>query len=131
MARFLASIVLHLLANAVGLVLAAALLDDFSVTAAAFVFAVLVFTVIEIVLDPLMVKISLKYAPALRGGVALVTTFFGLLVTSILFDGLSISGATAWVVGTLIVWLGAVIAAVVLPLFLFKQAMGSRRDAGR
>jgi uncharacterized membrane protein YvlD (DUF360 family) len=131
MARFLASIVLHLLANAVGLVLAATLLDDFSVTAAAFVFAVLVFTVVEIVLDPLMVKISLKYAPALRGGVALVTTFFGLLVTSILFDGLSISGATAWVVGTLIVWLGAVIAAVVLPLFLFKQAMGSRRDAGR
>jgi F0F1-type ATP synthase assembly protein I len=78
-----------------------------------------------------MVKISLKYAPALRGGVALVTTFFGLLVTSILFDGLSISGATAWVVGTLIVWLGAVIAAIVLPLFLFKKAMGARRDAGR
>jgi uncharacterized membrane protein YvlD (DUF360 family) len=131
MARFLASIALHLLANAIGLGLAAALLDGFSVSAASFIFAVLVFTAVEIILDPLMLQMSAKYAPALRGGVALVTTFFGLLVTALLFDGMSIDGASAWLVGTLIVWLGAVLAAIVLPLFLFKQAMGKRRDAGR
>ncbi len=130
MLRFLASIVLRLLANAAGLLIAAAVLSGFSVTAAAFVLAVLIFTVVEVVLDPLMVKISLQYAPVLRGGVALVTTFLGLVVTTIITDGMTINGLTAWVVGTLIVWLGGVLAALLLPLLLFKKTMrgqGERR----
>ena len=130
MLRFLASVVLHLLANAVGVALAAWLLDGFSVTAAAFVWVVILFTLIEVVLDPLVLKISLQYAPVLRGGVALVTTLVGLIITTLISDGLTINGATAWVVGTLIVWLGGVLAALLLPLFLFKKTMrghGERR----
>ena len=34
---------------------------------------------------------------------------------------------TAWVVGTLIVWLGGVIAALILPLFLFKKVREERK----
>lgn len=130
MLRFLASIALRLLANAAGLLIAAAVLSGFSVTAAAFVLAVLIFTAVEVVLDPLMVKISLQYAPVLRGGVALVTTFLGLVVTVLITDGMTINGLTAWVIGTLIVWLGGVLAALLLPLFLFKKTMrgqGERR----
>ena len=83
MLRFLAAVVLRLLANAVGVALAAWLLDGFSVTTAAFVGVVILFTLIEVVLDPLVLKISLQYAPVLRGGVALVTTLVGLIVTTI------------------------------------------------
>ena len=129
MVRLLASTVLHLLANAVGLLIASLALSGFSVTLTAFVIAVLIFTVVEVVLDPLVVKISLQYAPALRGGVALVTTLVGLVVTTLITDGLTISGATAWVVGTLIVWLGGVLAALVLPLFLFRSVL--REGEGR
>lgn len=129
MVRLLASAVLHLVANAVGLLIAALVLSGFSVTPMAFVIAVLIFTLVEVVLDPLIVKISVRYAPALRGGVALVTTLAGLVVTTLITDGLTIKGLTAWVVGTLIVWLGGVLAALVLPLFLFRSVLreGERR----
>ncbi len=128
MLRFLAAVVLRLLANAAGLLIAAALLDGFTVTAAAFVAVVVIFTAIEVVLDPLILKISIRYAPALRGGVALVTTFVGLVVTTIVSDGLTISGLSTWVVGTLIVWLGGVLAALILPLFLFKKVREQRQS---
>lgn len=130
MLRFLAAVVLRLLANAAGLLIAAAILDGFTVTAAAFIAVVLIFTAIEVVLDPLILKISLQYAPVLRGGVALVTTFVGLVVTTIVSDGLVIEGATAWFVGTLIVWLGGVLAALILPLFLFKKVRQERQGGG-
>jgi putative membrane protein len=127
MLRLLAAVVLRLLANAAGLLIAAAVLDGFTVTAAAFVWVVVLFTLIEVVLDPLVLKISIQYAPVLRGGVALVTTLVGLIVVTIVSDGLQISGMTAWVVGTLIVWLGGVLAALILPLFIFKKTMSQRK----
>jgi putative membrane protein len=130
MLRFLAAVALRLLANAAGLLIAAVVLSGFSVTGPAFVLAVVIFTVVEVVLDPLLVKISLQYAPVLRGGVALVSTFLGLVITTLITDGMTINGLTAWVVGTLIVWLGGVLAALLLPLFLFKKTVrgqGQRR----
>jgi len=127
MLRFLAAVVLRLLANAAGLLIAAAVLDGFTVTASAFVWVVILFTLVEVVLDPLVIKISIQYAPVLRGGVALVTTLVGLIVVTIVSDGLQIDGATAWVVGTLIVWLGGVLAALILPLFLFKKVRQERK----
>ncbi len=130
MLRFLAAVVLRLLANAAGLAIAAWLLDGFSVTTAAFVGVVILFTLIEVVLDPLVLKISLQYAPVLRGGVALVTTLVGLIVVVLVSDGLPINGLTAWVVGTLIVWLGGVLAALLLPLFLFKSVREQRKQGG-
>ena len=127
MLRFLAAVVLRLLANAAGLLIAAAVLDGFTVTTAAFVWVVVLFTLIEVVLDPLVLKMSIQYAPVLRGGVALVTTLVGLIVVTLVSDGLQIEGLTAWVVGTLIVWLGGVLAALILPLFLFKKVRSERQ----
>lgn len=127
MLRFLAAVVLRLLANAAGLLIAAAVLDGFTVTTAAFIGVVVLFTLIEVVLDPLVLKMSVQYAPVLRGGVALVTTLVGLIVVTLVSDGLQIEGLTAWVVGTLIVWLGGVLAALILPLFLFKKVRSERQ----
>lgn len=129
MVRFLALTALRLLANAVGLLVAAAVLDGFTLDAVTFVVVVLVFTAVEVIVDPLMIKMSLTYAPVLRGGVALVTTFVGLVVVTLVTDGLTISGFTTWVLGTLIVWLAGVLAAIILPLFLFRKATGRQRGA--
>ena len=128
MLRLLAAIALHLLANAAGLAIAAALLEGFSVDVKTFVLVVVVFTTVEFVLAPLVTKMSLQYAAALRGGVALVTTLVGLIVTTLVTDGLRIDGLSAWVVGTLIVWLGGVLAALILPLFLFKNVTSERQE---
>jgi hypothetical protein len=65
------------------------------------------------------------------GGTALVTTLVGLVLTDILTDGLSISGVSTWILATLVVWLFSLLAAVILPLFLFKQILSDNKKSTR
>ena len=118
---------IHLLANAIGLIVAAWILEGMTITGAAFVIAVVIFTSVEVIADPLVTKIAIRSLPALRGGVALVTTFLGLLITTWLSSGLQIDGAKTWVLATLVVWLGAVIADLILPLLLVKKTVNRSR----
>ncbi len=123
MIRLLLRTVLALLGNALGLWIASLLLDDMSVSGAAFVVAVVIFTVLTAVLQPLITKIAEQNAPALQGGSALATTLLALVITDLVSDGLSISGLTTWLLATIIVWLATVLAAVLLPMFLFKDRL--------
>ena len=116
------SALLFTLANATGLLLATLLLPGFKIGITAFIFATLLFSGIEIVLKPLILKLTRKSLPALEGGIALVTTFAGLFITSILLSGMEIGGISNWLAATLLVWLSALIAGVVLPRFIFKQS---------
>ncbi|MBV1927102.1 MAG: phage holin family protein, partial [Rhodobacteraceae bacterium] len=110
MNRMLVSALIYVLANAVGLLLATLLLDGFSISPLAFMWAILLFSVIEAVAEPLVTKVAQKKVPAMQGGVALVTTFLGLLLTEIFVDGMVIGGLANWLAATLVVWLGALIA---------------------
>lgn len=128
MIRLLASIVVRLLANAFGLFMASVLLSGFSINGVAFITAVAIFTLAEVILDPLILKIALTSVPALRGGVALVTTLVGLIVTDVFSSGLTITGLSTWILATLIVWLAAVIAIIVLPLIVFKKTLEKAKN---
>jgi hypothetical protein len=128
MIRFLLAIVVQLLSNALGLLVAAQLLDDMTLTASAFVVAVVVFTVVYAIAQPFFTQMALSYVPALRGGVALVATLVGLLITTWLTDGLSISGATTWIAATVIVWLVSLIGVLLLPLILVKKKVQENRS---
>jgi hypothetical protein len=127
MVRFVVSSLLQLLGNAIGLVVAAVVLEDMALSGTAFVIAAAIFTVASIVLQPLIVKIAMKNATALMGSTALVTTFVGLVVTTVLSDGLSITGATTWVLATIIVWVAALVAGILLPAVFLKKAVTSDR----
>jgi len=118
---------IHLLANAIGLIVAAWILEGMTITGAAFVIAVVIFTSVEVIADPLVTKIAIRSLPALRGGVALVTTFLGLLITTWLSSGLQIDGAKTWVLATLVVWLAALVADLILPLLLVKKTVDRSR----
>jgi putative membrane protein len=128
MIRFLLSIVVHFAANAVGLLVAAALLEDMSVSGTAFVIAVAIFTLVEAVVGPMIRQAAVKNAQALLGGTALVVTFVGLLVTSLISDGLRIEGVSTWLLATVIVWVAALLATLVLPLIFVKKAVEERRS---
>ena len=121
MIRFLARTVLMLLANAVGLLIAALLLPGFTVNFIGFVTSVVFFTTVELLFEPFIMKMAIRYLPAIRGGIALVTTFVGLLLTSMFTAGLEISGVTTWVLAPLIIWVSVLLAGIVLPLMLFKN----------
>jgi uncharacterized membrane protein YvlD (DUF360 family) len=120
---------LSLLANALALLAASILLTGFAIKGLAFVIAVLIFTASTVILEPLITKIARQNAPYLLGGIALVTTFVGLLVTTLVTDGLSITGIATWVIATLIIWLATIVASLVLPRFLFKEVLGNHRKA--
>jgi hypothetical protein len=126
MVRLFALTVVELVANAIGLLAAAWLLPGFQVDTASFVLVVAIFTAVRFILAPLIFKLSFRHARAITGGIALVTTFVGLLVTTWLTDGLVISGAATWLGATLIVWLFGVVAVLVLPMLIFKKALAAR-----
>jgi hypothetical protein len=126
MLRLIARIVLELLANAIGLAAAYWILrPDFTIDLLGFLMVVGIFSVVRFILAPLVMKLSLLYARALLGSCALVTIFVALLVTSLLSNHLTITGTTTWVIATLIVWLFGMVAALLLPLVIFKKTLAA------
>lgn len=123
MLRFIATSVLNLLGNALGLLAAVWLLEGFTLTVTGFLWAVVFFTIAEIILAPFVLSMAIKYVPALRGGIAIVTAFVVLLLMNLFVSGAHISGLSTWILAPLIIWLVTVLAAVVLPLFLFKKTL--------
>lgn len=127
MLRLIVSFGIHLAANAVGLLIANLVLDDLTIEAGPFLWAVLIFTVVETFAGPLIMKIALQNAKGLMGGIALVTTFVGLLVTEIIADGFDIDGVSTWIAATVIVWLAAMLAGLLIPVILVKRGVESAR----
>lgn len=121
MIRFLWSTLAYLVANAVGLLLAVLLLPGFTIDPLAFVIAVAIFSLVQTVLGPVITKISFKKFPQVMGGIALVTIFVGLFVTDIIMDGMAIGGIANWLAATLLVWIGSLLASILLPIYVFKE----------
>ena len=70
---------------------------------------------------PIIRKISEKKAPQLLGGLSLIVIFVGLWITALLVDDFSIGGFTNHVAATLIVWVGAMIAGVLVPKYVITS----------
>ena len=107
--RLAVRIVLAVVANAIALLIAAALLDGVRIDAAGFALAVIIFSLASLIVTPVLAWIVLKRMRALLGVIALVTTFAALLVTDLLSDGFEVEGALDWVLATVIVWLATMI----------------------
>lgn len=123
MIRFLVSIAVYLAANAVGLLVASFLLPGFRIDALSFVVAVAIFSVVQTVLGPLITKIAFTSFPQLIGGIALVTVFVGLFITEQLMSGMEIGGIANWLAATFLVWVGSLVASIVLPMFLVTKVV--------
>ncbi|WP_170459869.1 hypothetical protein [Ruegeria arenilitoris] len=121
MSRRIKSALALLAGNAIGLLLASLLLTGFSIKPVSFIVVVIVFTLVQVVAEPLILKIGEKNVPALKGGIALVVTFVGLLITDLIAAGLTVGGISNLLAATLLVWLGALIAGVLLPIYVFTE----------
>jgi hypothetical protein len=127
MVRLLISISISLVANSIGLIAAAVILDGVTLSGAAFFIAVGIFTLTTAIMQPFIMKMAMKQAQALLGASALITTFVGLVVTTLISDGLQISGASNWLFATLIVWLASLLAALLIPVVLVKRGVQNVR----
>ena len=108
-------------ANAVGLIVAAAVLDGMHLNGTAFILALIIFTVVFGLLQPFLLMQFRRSRVAALGGVALIATFVALLITDLLSDGLSIEGVGTWIAATVIVWLTALVATLILPFLGLRK----------
>jgi uncharacterized membrane protein YvlD (DUF360 family) len=115
-------------ANAVGLIVAAALLDGVHLNGAAFVVAVVIFTVVFALLHPFLLMQMRRGRGLAFVGAALLATLVALIVTDLVSDGLTIDGAGTWIAATVIVWLAALLAAFILPFLGLRRFMEEHRD---
>ena len=127
MIRMLVRLLVVVAANAVGLLVAAAVLDGMELDAGGFVLALIIFTVIFALMTPFLASQFRGRSSAALGGVSLIATFVALLVTDLLSDGLSIEGAGTWIAATVIVWLASLLAAFILPFLGLRKFMEERR----
>ena len=112
---------LSLLGNALGLLIAAVVLDDMSVEAAPFVLAVVIFSVLSFILTPAIEKAGEKSTEGLQSLSALISTALALWLTDLISDGVKIAGVGTFLLATVIVWLSTVIIGVILARFVLRR----------
>ena len=113
--KTLVSALFYLAANAVGLLVAKFAIPGFQIDWLSFIVVVIVFSAILAVIGPLIEDTARKQAPAVMGGIALLTVGAGLFLTSLLMRGLVIGGFVHWIAATILVWIGSVAASLILP----------------
>lgn len=127
MLRLLVRTAIALVANAVGLLIAAALLEGVQLDVGGFAVAVVVFTVVYALIQPFLGVQLRRLGSSALGGVSLLASLVGLIVTDLVSDGLSIDGIGAWLGAAVIVWAGALLAAFVLPFLGLRKYLEERR----
>ena len=130
MIRSLVRTLILFVANAVGLLVAAVVLDDMSMDVQGFLIDVVIFTIVVALMSPFLDS-SFRRGRAgssALGGVALIATLIALVVADLLSDGLSISGVGTYLLAAVIVWAASLIAAFILPFLGLKKFLSERRD---
>ena len=112
---------LSLLGNALGLLIAATVLDDMEIEVAPFIFAVLIFSALSFILTPAIEKAGEKSVDGLQSLSALISTAIALWLTDLLSDGLKIAGIGTFLIATVLVWLSTVVIGVVLARFVLRR----------
>jgi hypothetical protein len=129
--RLLVRTVIVLIGNAVGLIVASLVFDDFSIDVTGFVVSVILFTVAVALLTPFLANAMQRgrSSSAAVGGVSLISTFIALVATDLLTDGLDISGIGTWIGATVVVWLASLLAVFILPFLGLKKYLDDRRSS--
>jgi len=125
--RFLVRTGVLLLANAIGLLVAALVLDKMTVSASSFLIDVVIYTVIVALMTPFLANQLRRRQSSALGGVALIAALVSLILTDLLSDGFTISGIGTWIAATVIVWAASLLAAFLLPYLGLKKYLEDRR----
>jgi len=130
MIMFLLRALIFVLSAALGLVVADLVLPDFTIDWSdwwGFVLCVVIFAILQSVLAPWVARMAKRYAPALLGGIGIVSTLIALIaVVLIPVGGLRISSVLAWILAPVIVWVVTALATWLLPMLFIKKKVQQR-----
>ncbi|HCM49794.1 MAG: hypothetical protein DSY74_09520 [Actinobacteria bacterium] len=134
MVMFLIRALIFVLSAAVGLIAADLLLPGFRIDWAdwwGFVLAVLIFAVLQSVLSPWIATVAKRNAPALLGGIGIISTLVALVIVVLIpRGGISIGEpfVLTWILAPVIVWLVTALATWLLPMVFIKKKVEERRS---
>ena len=126
--RFIARVIVSLAINAVALLIAAIVLDGFTIDELNFPVVVVIFTIIQLIARPALETVIDENAQWAASVVGLVAAWVTLLVTDMVSDGLNIEGLGTWIVATLIVWGGAWIVGLLFAERMIKKIAGDKKQ---
>lgn len=123
MIRLIVRTAIALAGNAIGLIVASLVFSGFDIDVTGFITALVIFTVAVALMTPFLASVMRRNqsSSAALGGVSLIATFVALLITTLVTDGLSISGIGTWIGATVVVWLGSLLAVFILPYLGLKK----------
>ncbi len=131
MITFLIRAAIFVVSAALGLIAADLILPGFHIQWSdwwGFVLAVVIFAVIQSVLAPWVLKVTRRHAPAMLGGIGIISTFVAILIVVIIPGaGIGISEPLAWVLAPVIVWIVTALATWLLPPLFIKKQVQERR----
>jgi hypothetical protein len=123
--RILLRAVALLASWAIGLLVAARVVPEVSLSVTGFIVAIVVFAVTQAILSLSILKLPHRYASLLLGGTGLALTIVTLTLASTLTHGLTIDGMASWVATTVVVWLVTTIGAITVPELLIRCGVDS------
>jgi hypothetical protein len=106
---------------AIGLLVAARIVPEVSLSVPGFVIAVVIFAVMQATLSLPLLRLPRWYVPLLLGGTGLALTTVALILASIPTRGLTIDGWASWLATTLVVWLITTMGAITLPELFIRD----------
>ena len=132
MIMFLLRALIFLASAAVGLIVADLVLPGFVIdwgSPLGFILAIVIFAVLQSVLAPWLARVAQRNAPALLGGIGIVSTFVALVVVALIpRAGLTIGAPWwTWIIAPVIVWLVTALATLFLPMLFIKKKVADRR----
>ncbi len=131
MITFFIRAAIFVVSAALGLIAADLILPGFHIDWSdwwGFVLAVVIFAVIQSVLAPWVFKMTRRHAPALLGGIGIISTFVAIVIVVLIPQaGLTISDPVAWFLAPVIVWIVTALATWLLPPLFIKKKVAERR----
>jgi hypothetical protein len=122
--RLLISLIVALATSAVALTVAALVLSGFSISVLDFPIVVIIFAAILVVARAATETIVDKHAHIVSSFVGLIGAFIALGITNAVSSGLTIHGIGTWIWASIIVWLGMIIANLLLGRWIFRKLTG-------
>ncbi len=132
MVMFFIRAIIFVLSAVVGLIAADLILPGFVIEWQhwwGFVVCVIVFAILQSVLSPWIATVARRNAPALLGGIGIISTLVALAVVVLLpIGGLRITDAVTWILAPVIIWVVTALATLFLPMIFIKKQVAQRRD---
>ena len=126
-----AAFVVRFVVACIALAIAVLVLDGFSIDALAFPIVALIFAVIMMVTRAVLDAFFRERAAWAASLLGLAAAFIALVLTSLLSDHLTISGTSTWFYASLIIWIGGILAELLVGRALVRRIAGTDRDRGR